>query len=543
MAINRHPTAFPKLDAEQIAALGKFATLRSFRSGEKLFATGERDFKFFILKSGEVEIVDPTSGCDEVLVVHEPGEFTGDVDLLTGRPSLVSAIARGACEAYEIQPADLRRILNDMPWLSDILLRAFLMRRQLLEESGFTGVRVVGSRFSRDTHRIRQFLAKNRVPFTWIDLESDTSVDELLGRFKISADETPVVTCLNGTLVRNPSSGELADCVGVRTPIENTTYDLAVVGAGPAGLAAAVYGASEGLKTLVLDKLGPGGQAGASSRIENYMGFPTGLSGSDLAARAVIQAEKFGAAFSVPAEVTGVRSDNGYHTLSLGDGGEISTKCLLVATGATYRKLSVDGCNRYDGLGVYYAATVVEGQLCSGAQVIVVGDGNAAGQAAVFLSERARRVLLLALTDDLKKTMSYYLARRIEQIPNIQVRYGTQITGMHGDKCLAAVELSSGEARPPEMVECAAVFVFIGSQPHTAWLRNAVQIDERGFVKTGSQVTESWSLRRQPYLLETSSPGIFAAGDVRCGSAKRVASAVGEGAMAVQFMHHYLASN
>lgn len=542
MALEHDTIAFPRLDHARISALSEFATLTSFQAGETLFAAGERDFKFFVVKSGEVEIIDRSSGHNEIVTVHACGEFTGDVDMLTGRPALVSAIARTACEVYEISAADLRRILSEKPRLSDVLLGAFLMRRQLLEESGFTGVRVVGSRYSRDTHRIREFLSKNKVPFTWVDLENDPQVEVLLTQFKVTADETPVVACGNDRILRNPSNAELADCLGIRRPLAQTIYDLAIVGAGPAGLAAAVYGASEGLKTLILDRIGPGGQAGASSKIENYMGFPTGLSGNDLANRAVIQAEKFGATLSTPAEVVTLNSENGYHTLGLEGGEQVSAKCVVIAAGASYRKLDVDGCERFEGSGVHYAATAIEAQLCRGAQVVIVGGGNSAGQAAVYLSERARKVLLLILGDDLKKTMSHYLTRRIEQTSNIELRRQTQISHVHGDESLAAVELTCGPTGESEAIECQAVFVFIGSVPHTTWLPAAIQVDDSGFVKSGLQVVESWPLQRQPFLLETSCPGIFAAGDVRLGSSKRVASAVGEGAMAVQFAHQYLVS-
>jgi thioredoxin reductase (NADPH) len=545
MALTHQQTAFPKLDDVQITALGKFATLKQFQAGETLFAAGERDFKFFIVETGEVEIIEHSSGQEKIVTVHESREFTGDVDMLTGRPTVVSGVARTPCEVYEISAADLRRILNEMPQLSDVLLRAFLMRRRLLEESGFTGLRVVGSRYSRDTHRIREFLSKNKVPFTWIDLENDPQVGTLLAQFKITADETPVVACGGDTMVRNPSNTQLADCLGIRKLLEQAVYDLAIVGAGPAGLAAAVYGASEGLKTLVLDKLGPGGQAGTSSKIENYMGFPLGLSGSDLASRAVFQAEKFGATLSAPAEVVRLNSDNKYHMLHLESGEDISAKCILISSGASYRKLPIDGCERFEGTGVYYAATATEAQLCRGVPVVIVGAGNSAGQAAVYLSERASKVLLLIRGDDLGKNMSRYLTRRIEQTANIEVRRHTEVSCMHGDKSLAAVDLISKQTGQSDTVDCLALFVFIGAMPHTTWLPDAVQVDRNGFVKTGIHVMDStaWPLRRQPFLLETSCPGIFAAGDVRLGSTKRVASAVGEGAMAVQFVHEYLASS
>ncbi len=541
---SQHPIAFPKLNDEQIAALDKFATLKTFQPGETLFAAGDRDFKFFVIKSGEVEIIERSSGHDRLVTVHEARGFTGDVAMLTGRPAIVSGIAKTLCEAYEISAADLRRILNEMPRLSDILLRAFLMRRQLLKESGLTGLRLVGSRYCRDTHRIREFLAKNEVPFTWIDLESDPQVETLLAQFKITAEETPIVACSSDKVVRNPSNAQMADCLGIRKTLERTVYDLTIVGAGPAGLAAAVYGGSEGLKTLVLDKIGPGGQAGTSSRIENYMGFPMGLSGGDLANRAVLQAQRFGATLSAPADVVRLDSDNGYHVLRLESGEEVATKCVLIATGASYRKLTVDGCERLEGSSVHYAATAVEAQLYRGAPVVVVGAGNSAGQAAVYLSELARKVLLLIRGDDLGRHMSQYLIRRIEQTANIEVRRHTEVSKMYGEKSLERVELTCSQTGQSETLDCLAVFIFIGAVPHTTWLPKTIQVDRNGFVQTGLQATESteWSLRRQPFLLETSCPGIFAAGDVRLGSTKRVASAVGEGAMAVQFVHEYLAS-
>ena len=542
--MDKQAIAFPVLTEAQIAAVHKFSTLNSFEPGETLFAFGERDFKFFIVKSGEVGIYESSSGADKLVVAHGPGEFTGDIDMLTGRAAIVSCIAHNHCEVYEISAADLRRILSDMPQLSDILLRAFLMRRQMLEESGLVGARVVGSRFSKDTHRIREFLSRHRVPFTWIDLENDPSVDELLKHFNVAKSETPIVVCGRGAMVRNPSNAELADHIGIRKPLEHVIHDLVIVGAGPAGLAAAVYGASEGLKTVLLDRVGPGGQAGASSKIENYMGFPMGLSGTELATRAMLQAQKFGAVLNAPASVSTLSCETGYHVLGLEDGPDVSARCVLIATGASYRKLPID-CTRWEGSGVYYAATAVEAQSCLDGQVIVVGGGNSAGQAAVFLSQCTKKVRLLIRGGDIGKGMSSYLVDRIEQTENIEVRLHTEITKMHGDDCLTAVEVTCHADGECETVECTAVFVLIGAVPFVSWLPDSVQRDHNGFVRTGPQLlpSEEWTLQRPAFFLETSCAGVFAAGDVRVGSTKRVASAVGEGAMSVMFVHRYLAAN
>ncbi|HEV2319903.1 MAG TPA: FAD-dependent oxidoreductase [Verrucomicrobiae bacterium] len=525
--------------------MARAAQCKKFHAGETLLAAGEREFRFFVIKKGAVAIVDPASEKKEPVTVLGPGQFTGDIELLAGRPSAVSAIAQSDCEVYEVSADDLKCVLSDLPRIGDTLLRAFLMRRQLIDEFCLGAIRVIASRYSRDTHRICEFLAKNKIPFNWLDLESDPQVEALLARFKVTADQTPVVVCGNDKILRTPSNAELADCLGIQKPIEQTIYDLVIIGAGPAGLAAAVYGASEGLKTLLLDRVGPGGQAGTSSKIENYMGFPEGLSGIDLADRAVIQAEKFGAILSIPAEVVGLESESGYHKLHINSSEEVLTKCVLIASGAYYRRLNIPNFDKFEGAGVYHAATVVEAPLCLQAQVVVVGGGNSAGQAAVFLSEQASKVLLVIRGDELGKSMSYYLVRRIEQTPNIEVHRNTEVTGLHGDKSLAAVDLTNNKTRETKTIGCPAVFVFIGAVPHTTWVPHTIRLDDKGFVETGQQVAESgaWSLQRRPFMLETSVPGIFAAGDVRLGSIKRVASAVGEGSMAVQFVHQFLAGD
>ena len=542
---NLQSIAFPTLDEAQIAELAgcTTTTLKLYRDGQTLFAVGDRDFNFFIVKSGEIEIVDHSGDEPKTLTVHRKGQFTGDVSHLTGNPRVVSAIARGDCDVYEVSGEALRQVLNQCPAISDIILQAFIARRQLLHESPiFIGLRVIGSRYSTDTFRVRDFLAKNRVLFTWVDVETDPQVDLLLKQFGVTEADTPVVACSHTVLLRNPSNRQLADGIGIRQPLEQVVYDLVVVGAGPAGLAAAVYGASEGLRTVVLERTGPGGQAGSSMRIENYLGFPTGLTGSDLANRAILQANKFGARLSVPTPVTRLAFEKAYSILHLDDGETVTAKCLLIATGADYRRLGVEGCERFEGTGVYYAVTLTEAQMCQGSQVVVMGGGNSAGQGAVFLAQHARHVLLVIRGDDLHKTMSSYLVRRIEQTANIELLCNMTVRCMNGDGHLGSVEMVNNKTGQARTVETPAVFSFIGAVPRTDWLPPEIERDAKGFVLTGTALAQShnWTAPRQPFLLETSRPGVFAAGDVRCNSVKRVASAVGEGAMAVQFVHEYL---
>ncbi|HEY7312876.1 MAG TPA: FAD-dependent oxidoreductase [Gemmataceae bacterium] len=537
--------AFPILDEAQITRLSNCtaAVTRSYEDGQTLFAVGDRDLKFFVVKAGEVEIIDSSGDEPKRLTVHRKGQFTGEVSHLTGAPAVVSAVARGHCEVVEVSGEGLRRVLNLCPDLSDIILQAFIARRQLLRQaSDFTGLRVIGSRYSADTFRVRDFLAKNRVLFTWVDVENDPQVDRLLKQFGVTEADTPVVACRHQLMLRNPSNRQLADAIGIRQPLEQTVYDLAVVGAGPAGLAAAVYGASEGLRTVVLEQTAPGGQAGSSMRIENYLGFPTGLTGSELAGRAVLQASKFGAHLSVPTPVTRLEFEKTYPVLRLDGGETVAAKCLLIASGAEYRRLEVEGCACYEGTGIYYAATPNEAPLCQGAQVVLVGGGNSAGQAAVFLAEHARKIWLLIRGDDLYKSMSSYLARRIQQTANIELLRGARIRRMRGDGRLSAVEIVNNKTGEERIIETPAVFSFIGAVPRTDWLPPEIERDAKGFVQTGPALGKSphWTASRQPFLLETSRAGVFAAGDVRSGSVKRVASAVGEGAMAVQFVHEYL---
>jgi thioredoxin reductase (NADPH) len=542
---NLHSVAFPTLEQSLIDDLSRCSsvTTKTYRDGQTLFSVGDRDFKFFIVKSGEVEIVDHSGDQPKTVTVHRKGQFTGDVSHLTGNPAVVSAVARGDTEVYQVSGDTLRKILNQCPTAGDIILQAFIARRQLLRASAdFTGLRVIGSRYSSDTFRVRDFLAKNRVLFTWTDVETDPNVDLLLKGFGVSEADTPIIACSSMLLLRNPSNRELADRIGIRRPVEQTLYDLIVVGAGPAGLAAAVYGASEGLRTLVLDSTAPGGQAGSSMRIENYLGFPTGITGSELADRAILQANKFGARLSVSTPVSSLMFDKTYPVLRLDGDETVTTKCLLIATGVEYRRLNAERCEQFEGRGVFYAATHNEAQLYKGAQVVLVGGGNSAGQAAVFLSQHASHVLLVIRGDDLYKHMSSYLAKRIEQTPNIELLRDSTVQRMNGDGHLKSIEIVNNKTGEKRTVETPAVFSFIGAVPRTDWLPPEIERDAKGFIMTGPSLAQSprWTGKRQPFLLETSRAGVFAAGDVRSESVKRVASAVGEGAMAVQFVHEYL---
>ncbi|HEX7880571.1 MAG TPA: FAD-dependent oxidoreductase [Candidatus Eisenbacteria bacterium] len=443
--------AFPKLDKTQLAALEgcPLSKLKHCRDGEKLFEAAQRDSNFYVVKTGAVEIVDDDGDESKVVATLGPGEFTGEVGQLTGGPAIFSGIVRGESDVFEISNDALREIMNVHPDLGDVILRAFMARRHLLHEMGdFTGLRVIGSRYSRETLRVREFLAKNLVPFTWMDLEDDPQVRQFLEQAGLTEADTPVVTWGHKLLLRNPSNQELADALALRRPLEHTVYDLAVVGAGPAGLAAAVYGASEGLNTVVLERDAPGGQAGRSMRIENYLGFPTGITGRELAENAAVQANKFGAHLPVASPVTGLSFDNKYAVLHFHNGETVSAKCLLIATGADYRLLGVEGCERFEGCGVYYAATPVEAQLCKGSDVVVVGGGNSAGQATVFLSGQVRKVCLVVRGSDLYEHMSSYLAKRTEETPNVEVLLDTEVRRMSGTAASARPRSSTtGRAR------------------------------------------------------------------------------------------------
>lgn len=532
-----------ELTPEQIGELEPYARLRTVSGGETLFAAGDTDAAFYVVEEGEIEVCDDSQGKRQVIARHGPREFTGDMAVLLGRPAVFTAVTRGETTVHEIAPDALRRLVSDHPELGNRILEAFLARREWVEDAGRGGVTVIGSRYSPDTLRVRDFLSKNQVAFTWIDVENDRRMERLIRRFRVQPEEMPIVTLRGQGIYKNPSNRQLGRLLNITQPVNRTVYDLLVVGGGPAGLAAAVYGASEGLKTAVIEANAPGGQAGASSNIENYLGFPQGLSGSELADRAVIQAQKFGATITAPVQAVGMSLQPGYTTVRLDSGERAVGRCVLIATGASYRRLPAQNCENFEGRGVYYSATVVEAQLCVRQPVVVVGGGNSAGQAAVFLAESAGKVVLVYVEETLEQNMSSYLATRIDKTQNIEQRPQSEVILVDGVDQIESVVVRDNRTGEEERLPAAALFVFIGAEPHTAWLPEEIETDEAGFILTGPEVANSskWPLSRQPFYLETSCPGIFAAGDVRAGSVKRVAAAVGEGSMAIHFVHQVLA--
>jgi thioredoxin reductase (NADPH) len=538
-----HHLAFPKLSEAEVECLRKLATVCSFEDGETIFQAGQRGLPFYVVESGEIAIVDESRAEPKTIVVHGPREFTGDVSLLTDRPAVISAYARGACRAYCVSPGELRRVIQEIPDLSDKLLEAFQTRRIMLERSGFAGVRVFGHLGDPDVTVIREFFDKNKVPHTWIDADEGEG-REALQSLGVGPDQLPFVACNRGTRSPRPTVTRLAECLGLKRQIRTEPFDLVIVGAGPAGLAAAVYAASEGLATIVLDRFGPGGQAGTSSRIENYMGFPAGLTGADLANRGYLQALKFGAELVAPVEVRSMTCEDRLHRLVLDDRQIVSGRTVLIATGATYQRLPVAGCERWDGAGIFYSCTSVHARACRSGRAAVVGGGNSAGQAAMFLAEHTARATLLLRGGDLRKSMSAYLAHRIERHPKIEVLRHVEVDAVEGDRTITAIRLRNVQDGSYRDLDCSAVFVFIGAQPRTGWMPPSIAVDSKGFILTGADAAKSdrWPLTdREPCTVETTCPGVFAAGDVRSGTTKRVAFAVGDGALAVTCAHRVLA--
>jgi len=545
--ISEKDIAFPRLTDAQIASLEPRGRRRAVRAGEVLIAEGDRGFGCYVVLNGAIEMFESSRGDPHTIVVHEQQQFTGDVDLLAGRAAIVTARVAVDGEVLELSASALRQSVDEWPELGEVVLKAFLMRRSLLLSDGYEGLKIVGSRFSIDAHRLRDFATRNAIPFTWIDLESNPHAEELLRQFGIPASETPVVVGREGRFLRRPSIEDLARCAGLDVVLDPAElHDLIVVGAGPAGLAAAVYGASEGLDVLVLERLATGGQAGTSSRIENYLGFPAGISGVELTRNALLQAQRFGARIDIPGTVVRLGIDEGVRVLTLADGTKLRTRCVLIATGVSYRRLDLPRFRDYEGAGVYYAATEMEARLCRGDDVAVVGAGNSAGQAIVYLSRYARTVHVIVRGDDLGTSMSRYLVDRVEHIENVVIHRRATVSAVEGNGHLTGISVRNGSGQETRL-STPALFMFIGADPNTNWLSGCIELDAKGFVLTDQQLPREiagnarWSaIGRTPFLLETSLPGVFAAGDVRSGSVKRCASAVGEGAIAVSFVHQHI---
>jgi thioredoxin reductase (NADPH) len=535
---------FPILTPEQVARIAPFARERTFADGATVWNQGDRNNPMFVVVEGEIAIL---SGADQLVTVHHPGNFSGDVDLVSGRPTVVKARARGVTRVLELSRDHLRRLVQTDAELSEIVLRAFILRRIRLMAHGFGNAVLIGSRHSAGTLAIQEFLTRNNQPYSYLDVDLDADVQTTLDSFGMGVGDVPVFICRGERVLKKPTPDEVGDCLGLNQVNEEVLRDLVVIGAGPAGLAAAVYAASEGLDVLVVESSAPGGQAGASSRIENYLGFPTGISGQLLASNALIQAEKFGAEIVVARTAVRLACERLPHRVDIGGGHTVQARAVIIATGARYRKPDLPNLGRFEGLGVYYGATQVEASFCKGEDVIVVGGGNSAGQAAVFLSSFGRQVNVLVRGPGLAESMSRYLIRRIEETPNIKLRTRMRIEVLEGDARLERVTWRDGEGRH-ETVDIRHVFLMTGADPNTAWLRGCVAMDAKGFIKTGPDLfpadlaAAQWPLARAPLLFETTRPGVFAVGDVRAGSVKRVAAAVGEGSVCVQLVHKVLAS-
>jgi thioredoxin reductase (NADPH) len=494
-----------------------------------------------------MDIVQPDLAGERTVATHGPGEFTGEMTMISGRSALVRGRVTEPGEFLELGGDGLRSLVARDAELSEIFMRAFILRRLELVNRGQGNVILMGSRHSANTLRLREFLTRNEHPFTYVDLDTDKTSQELLDRFEVKLDEIPVIICLAHGVMRNPSIQQLADGLGLNSPVDETQVrDLIIVGAGPAGLASAVYAASEGLNVLVIETASPGGQAGSSSKIENYLGFPMGLSGQELAARAIAQTEKFGAKMMVAHSVARLDCARRPYKVVLDNGNRLPARAVVIATGAQYNKPRIAHLEEFEGQGIYYGATYMESQLCEEEDIIVVGGGNSAGQAAVFLSQTARKVHILVRSSQLSDTMSRYLIQRIEENPGIELHYKTEMVGLDGDTHLEHVTWLDKTSGETSVHDIRHVFVMAGASPRTEWLRGCVALDDKGFILTGRDLDAAtgapvWTLARSPQMLETSLPGVFAVGDVRSGNVKRVASAVGEGAIAVHLVHSALA--
>jgi len=539
----------PILTAPQIERIRVFAKPRQVTAGEVLYDPNDDTPPVFIVISGQIKILAIGGGEERTVTTYGVGQFSGELLMISGRRSIYRCQTTEPGTLLELSARDLRTLIGKDAELSDVFMKAFLARRLSLRDTGSGNVVVLGSRYSANTLAIREFLTRDGHPFSYFDLDSDPMTQELLERFGVCTDDIPVVICNNVQVLRNPSAREVAECLGFNSDIDDSQVrDLLIVGAGPAGLAAAVYAASEGLDVLVVEKAAPGGQAGSSSKIENYLGFPTGLSGHELADRAIAQSEKFGAQIMVARTVKRLNCDQRPYSVTLDDGQEVPARSIVLATGAQYNKPSLPNLDVYTGKGIYYNATFMEAQLCAGEQVVVIGGGNSAGQAAVFLSQNTAGVLMLVRSGSLADTMSRYLIQRIEENPLIEVHYSSELTKLEGDghlERISWIDKKSGEISAPFIRH---VFVMAGASPKTAWLSECLSLDSKGFVLTGRDLEAvtppiPWPLSRPPYMLETSLPGVFVVGDARSGNVKRVASAVGEGSIVLALVHQALAES
>ena len=546
-ALNARTQAFPALNAAQINRVRSGSKLRQVEKGEILFDVGDTNVPFFVLLSGRMEIVQPDLNGEQFVAKHGPGEFTGEMTMISGRRSLVRGRVTESGEFLELTGDGLRALVARDAELSEVFMRAFILRRLELVSQGQGNIILLGSRHSANTLRLREFLSRNEHPYAYVDLDTDKTSQELLDRFEVKLDEIPVIVCRARSVLRNPTIQQLADCLGLNVAIDQTEIrDLIIVGAGPAGLAAAVYGASEGLNVLVVEAISPGGQAGSSSKIENYLGFPTGLSGQELAARAIAQTEKFGAQMMVAHSVSRLNCEKRPYKIFLDNGNKLAARAVVIATGAQYNKPRISNLDHFEGQGIYYGATYMESQLCEQEEIIVVGGGNSAGQAAVFLAQTARKVHMLVRSNRLADTMSRYLIQRIEENPGVEMHFKTEIVGLDGDAHLESVTWRDKVSGATSVHPIRHVFIMAGASPRTEWLQGCVAMDNKGFILTGRDLdtaagASAWHLARSPQMLETSLPGVFAVGDVRSGNVKRVASAVGEGAIAVHMVHNSLA--
>jgi thioredoxin reductase (NADPH) len=537
----------PTLTTAQVTRIAAHGRVRQVQQGEVLCEVGERNTRFFITLTGQIDIIRVAGETEELIAIYGPNMFTGEVNLLSGRNGLARVRAGATGEVIEVDRDHLLALVQTDSELSDILMRAFILRRVELFTQELGNVVLIGSNHCSGTLRIKEFLTRNGHPYSFIDLDHETGVQDMLDHFQVTPADVPVLICQGRIVLRNPTSQEIADCLGFNEEVDETKIrDLVIVGAGPSGLAAAVYGASEGLDVLVLESNAPGGQAGSSSKIENYLGFPTGVSGQELAARAYTQSQKFGAQLLIAKGAKKLACERKPYSVEIDNQQHVPARTIIIATGAEYQRLSLENLGQFEGVGVYYGATFVESQLCRGEEVIVVGGGNSAGQAAVFLAQTARRVHLLVRSDGLSETMSRYLIRRIEQNPAITLRTRTEIVSLEGNGHLERLHWRDNQTGKTDAHTIRHVFVMAGASPNTSWLNGCVALDAKGFIKTGPDLTADdlaaaqWPLARSPHLLETSLPGVFAVGDVRGGSIKRVASAVGEGSIAVAFVHKVL---